>query len=70
MKQFQNILVAVDLRFEDHPALQSAVRIAERNQAKLKIVDVVPEVSWLKRLAMPSGEETQELLFFLQVDLS
>ena len=42
MKRFKNILVAVDSRMQDYPALQWAVRLAEHNQAKLKIVDVVP----------------------------
>ena len=37
MKRFQNILVAVDTRFEKHPALEWAVRLAEHNEAKLKM---------------------------------
>ncbi len=62
MKRFKNILVAVDNRLEEHPALQWAVRLAEHNQAKLKIVDVVPEFSWIARLAMPDSERTQQVL--------
>ena len=62
MKRFQNILVAVDSRFDTHPALEWAIRLAEHNQAKLKIVDVVPEFSWLKRLAMPDGDRMQQVL--------
>ncbi len=62
MKRFKNILVAVDTRFEEHPALQWAVRLAEHNQAKLKIVDVVPEFSWIARLAMPDSDHTQQVL--------
>ena len=62
MKRFKSILVAVDTRFEEHPALQWAVRLAEHNQAKLKIVDVVPEFSWLTRLAMPDSDRTQQVL--------
>ena len=62
MKRFKSILVAVDTRFEEHPALQWAVRLAEHNQAKLKIVDVVPEFSWISRLAMPDSDRTQQVL--------
>ncbi len=36
MKRFKSILVAVDTRFEEHPALHWAVRLAEHNQAKSK----------------------------------
>lgn len=62
MKRFESILVAVDTRFEQHPALQWAVRLAEHNQAKLKIVDVVPDFSWIVRLAMSDHERTQQIL--------
>ena len=62
MIQFQNILVAVDSRFDTHPALEWALRLSEHTHAQLKIVDVVPEFSWLKRLAMPDSERTQQVL--------
>jgi nucleotide-binding universal stress UspA family protein len=62
MKRFKNILVAVDDRQEEHPALQLAVRLAEHNHAKLKVVDVVPEFSWIARLAMPDSEHTRQVL--------
>lgn len=62
MKRFQNILVAVDSRFEVHPALQWAVRLAEHNQAKLTLVDVLPELSWVARLVMSDAERTQNTL--------
>lgn len=62
MQQFKSILVAVDTRFDEHPALQWAVRLAEHGRAKLKIVDVVPEFSWISRLAMPDSERTQQVL--------
>lgn len=62
MKRFKNILVAVDSRMQDYPALQWAVRLAEHNQAKLKIVDVVPEFSWIARLTMPDSEHTKQVL--------
>lgn len=62
MKRFQNILVAVDTRFEEHPALQWAVRLAERNQAKLKIMDVLPELSWVAQFVIGDAEHTQQVL--------
>ena len=62
MKRFQNILVPIDTRFEEHPALQWAVRLAEHNQAKLKLVEVVPELSWIMRLAMADAEHMQQVL--------
>ncbi len=62
MKRFKNILVAVDNRLEEHPALQWAVRLAEHNQAKLKVVDVMPEFSWIARLAMSDSQRTQQVL--------
>ena len=62
MKQFKNILVAVDSRMQDYPALQWAVRLAEHNQSKIKIVDVVPEFSWIARLTMPDSERTKQVL--------
>jgi universal stress protein E len=62
MKRFQNILVAVDTRFEDHPALQWALQLAEQNRATLTIVDVVPDFPWIVRLAMPDHERTHQVL--------
>lgn len=62
MKRFKNILVAVDTRLEEHPALQWAVRLAEHHHPKLKIVDVVPDFSWLQRLAVPDDDRTQQVL--------
>lgn len=62
MQRFKNILAAVDTRFEEHPALEWATRLAEHNQSKLKIVDVVPEFSWVARLAMQNHENIQQVL--------
>jgi nucleotide-binding universal stress UspA family protein len=62
MKKFQNILVAVDTRFDAHPALRWAVRLAKHNDAKLKIVDVLPDLPWVAKLAISDAEETQQAL--------
>jgi len=60
MKRFQNILVAVDSRQDQHPALQWAARLAEYNQAKLKIVDVLPDLPWIAKLVLTENANTQE----------
>ena len=62
MQRFKNILAAIDTRFEQHPALEWAARLAVHNQSKLKIIDVVPEFSWVARLAMSEHEHTREVL--------
>jgi len=62
MLRFKNILATVDTRFEKHPALEWAIRLAEHNQSKLKLVDVVPEFSWTARLAMPDHQHIQKVL--------
>lgn len=62
MRSFQNILVAVDSRWDRHPALEWAVRLAEHNQAKLKIVDVLPDLSWIARVAMTDSETFHQAL--------
>ncbi len=56
MQRFRNILVAVDSRWDKHPALQWAVRLAEHNQAKLKIVDVLPDLPWIAKVTVPDSE--------------
>ena len=62
MKRFQNILVSTDTRFEEHPALQWAIRLAKNSGAKLKIVDVVHDFSWIAKLTMPDAEHTRQVL--------
>ncbi len=62
MKRFQSILVAVDTRFDQHPALQWAVRLAEHNDARLTIVDVLPDLPWTAKLVLSDSENTHEAL--------
>lgn len=62
MKHFKNILVAVDSDAPDSPALHQAVALAVHNQARLKLVDVVREFGWLKRMISPSSEKVIEQL--------
>ena len=62
MKEFKNILVAVDTRLEKHPILDEAVEIAKKNEATIKIVDAVPEFGWTVRLTMPDHEHVRDLM--------
>ncbi len=62
MQRFQNIIVAIDTLRDQHPALQWAVRLAEQNQAKLKIVDVLPDLPWLAKVSLPDSDTTQQAL--------
>ncbi len=52
----------MDTRFEEHPALDWAARLACENQAEIKIVDVVPEFSWIERMVLPDDEHMQQVL--------
>lgn len=54
MKKFHNILVATDTRLESHPIVAEAAEIAGHFDAKLKIVDILPEYSWAARLNDPN----------------
>ena len=62
MKQFKNILVTVDSRFEVQPALEWALKLAEHNRAKLKIVDVLPDSPWIAKIVGDGGEEARQAL--------
>ena len=62
MKRFKKILVATDTRLDKHPILEEAAEIARQNQATLKIIDVVPEFSWLAKRATEDPEHVRELL--------
>ncbi|QDU92636.1 universal stress protein [Lignipirellula cremea] len=62
MKRFKKILVATDTRFADHPIVQQAAEIALRNNASLKIVDVVPEFPWTVRMTLANHEHMRELI--------
>lgn len=62
MKNFNNILVAIDTRLESHPILQQAALIAKQNGARVKVVDVVPDFSWTVRWTLPDHEEVRKTL--------
>jgi nucleotide-binding universal stress UspA family protein len=51
MYRFQNILAAVDTRYNEHPAWEQALLLARRTGAQVTVVDVVPDFGWPARLA-------------------
>jgi len=60
MPLFRNILVSIDSRFEQHPALDWALSLAEQGQTKIAVVDVQRELSWPVRLALRDYEYVRE----------
>ncbi len=62
MSSFSNILVHVDTRAETNPGLDYAADLAKTNDARLKIVDVIPDFSWPVRLATARYERVIENL--------
>jgi universal stress protein E len=62
MKRFKSILVQVDSSRGTQPALDHAIAFAATNQAKLKIVDVVPDFSWPARMTLKDADKLRALL--------
>jgi universal stress protein E len=62
IQHFQNILAYVDTRTEAHEALDWAATLAERNEARLRLVDVLPHFPWHVRVAMSDHDHVRELL--------
>lgn len=60
MKRFKKILVTADTRYDDHPIVESAVEIARENGASVTIVDVIPDFSWIARLAVKELENIEQ----------
>lgn len=62
MKSIQRILLATDSRLTEQPMLEQIVEIAQRTGAALKVVDVIPDVSWPLRLAVKDVDMMQSAL--------
>ncbi|QDV13081.1 Universal stress protein E [Rosistilla oblonga] len=62
MKRFRNILVALDTRSTTHPALDWALSVAVPSKARLTLVDVLPDLSWIARNVVPHSEAHQQLM--------
>ncbi len=67
MKRFQNILLVLDFNSKNNNALQRAIDLAERNKAKLTIIDVIEEVPSVVKLIFqkrhnrdPESDEFEE----------
>lgn len=59
---FKNILVATDVRLQDHTIVEEAALIAKDNQATIKIVDVVPEFPWIVRVSLNDHQSIRSLV--------
>ncbi|MEQ8785945.1 MAG: universal stress protein [Pirellulaceae bacterium] len=62
IQRFQNILAHIDTRTEAHEALDWAAILAERNQARLHLVDVLPDFPWHVRVSMSDHDHVRQLL--------
>jgi universal stress protein E len=62
MERFKNLLAVVDDQAQHQVAVTQAARLAKRNRGKLKLVKVIREFGWLKRIATPRHAELQEQL--------
>lgn len=62
MKRFASILAQIDTSRSLQPVLDAALVLARRHEARLTVVDVVPEFSWPARLTMPRGEQLRGML--------
>ncbi len=62
MERFKKILVALDTRIDDHPIVEEAAEIAQRNDASLTLVDVLPEFTWAARLSLDDPDHVRQLL--------
>ncbi|MDA7979006.1 MAG: universal stress protein [Pirellulales bacterium] len=62
MTGFKNILVGIDTEQPDPGTLNQAKAIARRYDAKIKLLDTVPEFSWLSKAFTPRHKDLLELL--------
>lgn len=58
MKRFKNVLAIVDDNAQLQVAAMQAARLAARNHGKLKLVKVIREFGWVKRLKRYLREST------------
>ena len=62
MHRFRNILVPIDGDPDSQPVLARAGRLARKNGAAIKLIDVVEDLPWYTRLVLPDAEELQQVL--------
>ncbi len=60
MERFKNILVVVDSESPSQGAMRRAVELAKHNHAKIKIVDVLRELGWLKRISTANTQQLED----------
>lgn len=59
---FKSILVGINAEFPDPGTLEQAVTVAKRNEARLKLLDSVPEFSWLSKAFTPRHKQLLQML--------
>ena len=62
MNQFERILVCTDTRFESHPIVEASAELALQNGASIKLMDVIPDFSWIVKLTLTDHDEIQRTL--------
>jgi len=62
MKRFRNILVCVNIKRQDHPALERAVELARNNKAAVRVVAVQEELPPWARTLLPSRVQDWETI--------
>ena len=62
MRAFKKILVHTDSRLDAHPALECAVELAKPHEARVAVVDVIPDFNWPARLLLSNAERIVEQL--------
>ncbi|HOZ45586.1 MAG TPA: universal stress protein [Candidatus Hydrogenedentes bacterium] len=60
MKQFKRILVCVDLKAAQHPVLERAIKLAQNNEAELRVVAVQERLPTWARALLPAGAQDWE----------
>ena len=62
MNRFKSILVATDTRVENQNLISEVVDRAKKNGAVIKLVDVVPPISWAAKLLVSDHQHMMDLV--------
>ncbi len=57
MMRYKRILVHIDSRHEQHPALVRGIELAKQHNAKLSLIDFIPDLTWMERLSLGGGAQ-------------
>ncbi|WP_395947446.1 universal stress protein [Caedibacter taeniospiralis] len=62
MKNYKHILLATDLHTDNKPVIEQAVSLAKRNNAKLSVVNVLPQIPYYMASGVPSISDLEDHL--------